>query len=363
MRKLCRRVIYPAIFILIFTFLVQRIAWVVQAYGTEEGDPDRRNCLFFTLPQNTVDCLFLGTSHVYCSYIPKNIYDETGISSASVATSSQSYQNSYWVLKEVFQYQSPKVVVLDIHSITTAVDEQVQNFRLHYSSGISIIPDISLTKLSAYRDIKNIHYGWSDQMTVYDAYALIEYKSEYNRQHQSLQELGNLLFDPANEYSTFGYYPATTVYPIERLQASVTSDQYVNLYDTVEFQYLEKIYELIRQKDAELLLTRAPYTTELDDHQLYQQVFAWAEQEKIPIIDYFDLIEQLRINLDMDFRDADHLNYLGAEKATEYMADYLQTNYAFTDHRGDKKYKLWEENTFDYEEIRQEVIYNYEKNK
>lgn len=363
MRKLCRRLFYSVIFIVLLAFLSQRIAWIVQAYGTEEGEPDRRNSLFFTLPRDSVDCLFLGTSHVYCSYIPKQIYDETGISSAGVATSSQSYQNSYWLLKEVFQHQSPQVIVLDVHSITTAVDEQVQNFRLHYSSGISIIPDISLTKLLAYKDIRNIHYGWSDQMTIYDAYALIEYKSEYNRQHQSLSELGRLAFNPASEYSTFGYYPATTVYPMDHLQASIISEQYLNMYDTIEFQYLEKIYDLAQKNGASLLLTRAPYTMELDDHQLYKQVFEWAEQENIPLIDYFTLVDQLEINLDMDFRDADHLNYLGAEKATAYMAEYLRTHYDFEDHRGDKKYNLWEENTFDYEKIRQEVKYNYEKNR
>lgn len=141
------------IFVLILSVLFQRVSLTLQVYGTKSEDPDRRACLFFSLPNHTVDVLFTGTSHIYCSYIPQKIYDDTGITSAVLATSAQSYQNTYWLLKEALRHQQPKLVVLDIHSITSSVDETVQNSRLHYTSGISSLPDLSINKVFAYRDI------------------------------------------------------------------------------------------------------------------------------------------------------------------------------------------------------------------
>lgn len=348
-------------FLLILGFLTQRISLVVQVYGTEQAEPDRRTCLFFELPRNTVDCLFIGTSHVYCSFIPQRIYDEAGITSASLATSSQSYQNTYWLLKEALRYQNPKVVVMDIHSVTSAVDEQVLNFRLHYTSGISAMPDVSWNKLRAYADIKSSEIGWSKNLSKYDAFGLLEYKNEYHREHNSVRELWNLLINPKKEYRTFGFYPTTTVYPIDKLEPYVETENFKDFYSTQEYEYLSKIYDLLQEKGIQLLLTRAPYTMPgFDDYQLNRQALEWASREGIPVIDYFELIEsgEVAIDLQTDFRDADHLNFLGAKKATNYMIGYLKNNYQLPDHRGEQRYRLWEEMEYDYSIIEEQVSIN-----
>lgn len=317
----CVRVV---LFILILGFIIQRVSLIVQVWGTKEDDPDRRAGLFFTLPKNTVDCLLVGTSHIYCGFDPEQIYEETGLQSASIATSSQSYQNSYWLLKEALRKQQPKYVVMDIHSVTTAADEQVRNFRLHYTSGISIMPDLSVNKLLAYLDIKYHNTDWVENMTIYDAYGFLEYKSEYTREQYRISELGNLLIDPKKEYKTLGFYPTTDIYPVEELVAYISSEETIDFYQTQECEYLCKIKNLLDEKNIQLILVRAPYTMpEFDDKHLSEQAIEWAEKEEIPFIDFFPLIGELGIDLQHDFRDSDHLNQWGAKKATKYLAEYL----------------------------------------
>ncbi len=344
------------IFIIIFSFLFQRISLTLQVYGTEAENPDRRACLFFSLPDQTVDVLFTGTSHVYCSYIPQKIYDDTGITSAVLATSAQSYQNTYWLLKEALQHQQPKVVVLDIHSITSSVDESVQNFRLHYTSGISSLPDLSLNKILAYRDITSHRKGWAKDMTIYDAYGFLEYKNEYDRGVSNPVTIANLMINPISEYQTFGYYPTDTVYPMTTLSPSINSTARTDLEQTEDFRQLLKIKELLQKKNIPLLLVRAPYHTDkLDDHQLYSQAFQWADRQNIPVVDFFDLIDEMEINLKTDFRDEDHLNYLGSKKITKYMETYLQKNYSLANHKDDDKYALWERKDFDYKAVENRI--------
>ena len=287
MKKKIYFVLKVGLFLFLFGIIWQRVSWATACNGTGEGDPDRRGCLFFSLPHNTVDCLFAGTSHIYCSYIPKQIYDNAGITSASIATSAQSFQNTYWLLKEGLRNQKPKVVVLDISALTSAVSENVRNFRLHYTSGISILPDLSINKYLLYHEIKERKEGWSEQMTVFDAVALLEYRNERDGNGNLLEWL-DILFSPAENYKTFGFMPTTTVSPQENIVPCMAASHYMDLEETLDFQYLKKIKELLDERGIFLIACRAPYQgCGLDDYQLYEQVRSWLEGQQIPYIDYF----------------------------------------------------------------------------
>ena len=43
--------------------------------------------------------------------------------------------------------------------------------------------------------------------------------------------------------------------------------------------------------------------------------------------------------------DESHLNYYGADKFTGYLGKDITDRFELPDHRGDKKYKSWEENS------------------
>lgn len=339
------------VFILLFVFLFQRISWTVEVYAEREDGPDRRACLFYSLPRDTVDVMFVGTSHIYCTFVPQQIYDDSGITSASVATSSQSFANSYWLIKEALLYQKPKIVVMDIHPVCNSLIKDVQNFKLHFTSGMVTLPDTSVNKIFAYKDVKGLGYGWAENMTVYDAYSILAFKDGRDRKSMDMLEVMDIFISPASQYKTFGFFATDTVYPMDALDESKVTDNYVKLEDTVEFEWLNRIYDLCESEDIELVMTRAPYYRGGDDYHIYEQAFAWMEEKEIPFVDYFELIDETEIDLKTDFRDGDHLNYLGAKKATAYITDYFTREFDLEDHRGDSRYYLWEQRDFDYEQV------------
>ena len=69
---------------------------------------------FYQMEENSIDVIFLGSSHSATTFIPQTVYDTNGITSYNLSCEQQSLLTSYYWLKEVYQYQSPKVVVLDI---------------------------------------------------------------------------------------------------------------------------------------------------------------------------------------------------------------------------------------------------------
>ena len=55
-----------------------------------------------------------------------------------------------------------------------------------------------------------------------------------------------------------------------------------------------------------------------------------------------EMYEELDIDWDHDFYNSKHVNYIGAEKYTSWLSEYIKENYDLEDHRGDSRYESWE---------------------
>ena len=56
-----------------------------------------------------------------------------------------------------------------------------------------------------------------------------------------------------------------------------------------------------------------------------------------------EMAHELGLDWEKDFYNSKHVNFMGAEKYTEYLSAYLAENYDLPDHRGQEKYESWEE--------------------
>ncbi len=82
---------------------------------------------FYQMEENTVDVLFLGSSHAMNTYIPQELYERYGIRGYNLGCPCQSMIVSYFWLKEALRRQSPKVVVLDMYFVYKRFHEKVIN--------------------------------------------------------------------------------------------------------------------------------------------------------------------------------------------------------------------------------------------
>ena len=320
-------------------------------------DSDRTATLFYYLPEDTVDILFLGDSHSYCTYISQDIFNQTGITSASLATSSNSIINQYWQLKEAFKKQKIKMVVLETHPLELAGDNEPADIYLHFTSGISVIPDYSINKIRNYMDMNEHPYGISNEITLFDVFNITRYSEDLNRDYKKIiKDSYHLLTNPSSQYTTFGYYPTIENKPLEKKYTTYDNNsKYYDFTNTLEYEYLLKIYELCKSNGSELILSRTIYFANNDFHYFNDQIDKWAENNNISLIDYFKLIDECNFDFKTDFRDEQHFNYLGAKKATNYFINYLKKK-NITGNYDPIKCKLWEENNFDYNRIEKEML-------
>ncbi len=68
---------------------------------------------FYKMEKNSIDVLFLGSSHCVNAFSPMEIYDAYGIRSFNLGSEQQSIFLSYYWLKEALRFQTPSVVVLE----------------------------------------------------------------------------------------------------------------------------------------------------------------------------------------------------------------------------------------------------------
>ena len=70
---------------------------------------------YYALEKNTVDLLFIGSSHSYCTFDPQLIDPVLGTYSWQLGTPSQHADTSYYVLQNALETQSPHTVVMEPH--------------------------------------------------------------------------------------------------------------------------------------------------------------------------------------------------------------------------------------------------------
>ena len=100
--------------VLLFVTFVNRM-FVMKKYYDTTWPSTSSFADFYQLDKNTVDVLFLGSSHGVSSFSPPKLYDDYSIRSYNLSSELQSLLVSYYWLKEALRYQTPKVVVLDTY--------------------------------------------------------------------------------------------------------------------------------------------------------------------------------------------------------------------------------------------------------
>ena len=70
---------------------------------------------FYSEKKNSMDVVFVGSSQIFCDFNPNVIWKELGITSYDFSAHRQDPGPSYYYLKQMFETQSPKVVVIDLY--------------------------------------------------------------------------------------------------------------------------------------------------------------------------------------------------------------------------------------------------------
>lgn len=286
------------------------------------------------------DVIFVGDCEVYENFSPVTLWNYYGINSYIRGSASQTIWQSYYILKDTFEREQPKVVVFNVLSMQYEQPVSEAYNRMN----------IDGMKLS-----KNKIDAAKASMT--EEEDLITYLFPLLRFHSRWKELSEedwtYLFR-RDRISYNGYLmqtgiQAATVIPEEKPLSDYGFSE--KCYD-----YLDKIRELCEKNNAELVLIKAPSLYPCWYEQWDEQIADYAEEHEIGYYNLLEEIEQIGIDYETDTYDGGmHLNVSGAEKLSVYFGQILRETYGVENRRGEQELDdYFAELTKQYEQEKEE---------
>ena len=271
---------------------------------------------FAKLPRDSVEIVFIGNSHQFCSISPQVLYDEYGVESFMLATSAQTIPMSYYAAMEAIEMQHPDTIVLEVsycaNDFRTVSDEMSHCF-------FDGMPRCKARKLALedliekedriyyYLPLGYYHTRWKELTSQDYSITLVD-------------ERGGVYYEQIKPNGEIPLIPEDEVEPMpEEME-----------------KYMDLLIELCRLNEVKLILYTAPFNTLWDNEdekaglarrqRIFNYIGEYAQEKQVEYHNLFYEIEQLGLDGQNDWMDTQHLNAFGQQKLTRYMMDkgYLE---------------------------------------
>lgn len=298
------------------------------------------------------DVLFMGTSHVINAVFPMELWDDYGIISYNFGGHSNQLATTYWVMENALEYTNPKVVVIDCFSLSG--NRKCSDIFSYLHLSLDTFP-LSITKVKAIWDllddpvldeaIENGTVRESDEPRT-----KIGLLWDYSVYHSRWTEIEHADFEPNQTYEKGAEYRIT----VTRGYLNKISSEQKIAPGTISEQYLRRMIEDCQDRGIEVLLTYLPFPADEGQQMEANYVYDIAEEYGVNYINFLDID---LINYETDLYDAgSHLNPSGARKVTDYLGEYLISNYDLSNQKNNEDYSFWYEDYEEYNEMKNRYI-------
>ncbi|MCI8800069.1 MAG: SGNH/GDSL hydrolase family protein [Lachnospiraceae bacterium] len=331
-KKSMVRAVCSVTFVIVTLFLLQRLLMPKYASDVVEGNLIAE----YYEEEKNHDVIFIGDCEVYENFSPKVLWEDYGINSYIRGSAQQLIWQSYYLLEDTLRYEKPKVVIFNVLALKYDEPQKeaynrmsLEGMRWSVSKVKSILA--SMTEEEHFLDyvfpILRYHSRWSE-LDAED----VEYM--FHRKPVSHN----------------GYYMRVDVKPAENVPEGRILADYQ--FGENACRYLDKMTELCRENDIQLVLVKAPSLYPYWYDEWEEQVEVYAAEHDLLYINFLELAEETGLDFSQDTYDGGlHLNLTGAEKITKYLGKILAEECALPDRRGEAELsEVWEEKISAYEQ-------------
>lgn len=262
---------------------------------------------YFTMTKpDSVDTVFIGSSHQFCSIDVNILNREYGENSILLASAGQDMELSYFAAMAAVELQHPKAIVLETLGATW--NEAPTDYRR--AQLLDNLPNWSRAKYQAVRTL-----GGEPYLRYYPITSL---HSKWFLVRRDDLRLPERLKD--GERLRFLYTKITPLEPWEPIPAERTAPM---AEDTAE--WLERIVRLCEENGVRLILYTAPYSAPEREQEIFNGLNEFAREHGLLYRNMMYDMDAIGLDPARDYMDSGHLNSSGQEKLTRFLAETLLT--------------------------------------
>lgn len=301
---------------------VNIIIAVIYEYPTYKSVQNKTNRNFLKWEaihqsKNKFDIIVIGTSRAYTSFNPCIIDSSLNTNSYNMATSAQDIAETYYSLEEIFEYQKPKYVVLDLFFETS---DDIFDYYQTFSNSSFFNSNL--------RRFNLITEGYGTTGVINFSIPVVRFKSYIKQDFIGLFS-NNKSIRKEDRWIKGYLHDTLTVSDTEISNfGDISNFENIN-FDKDRFDlYFKKINNLVKANNAQLLCVRTPYPptrlklTRVDDEGDYFKTYM--DSTKTPYFDLNSFKNDKYIYNDQDFADYHHPNYKGAKKASMQLIEAIK---------------------------------------
>lgn len=271
---------------------------------------------FHELPENSVDVIGYGSSHMWLGLDTAEMHKNYGISAYNYGCNWQNINTTALFIKDSLRTQTPKVLLIETFNVDSVLLNTKMNGEIYYTRAIS--------EFEGKRQYLQQCFG--DDIEGY-----LSYYVPFAAFHENWINLDERSFGKVsasdNFINTRGYMSTDNVFPITIGDYTTFEQKKINAYSIM---ILDEIVEICKEKGIEIIFFTVPWQGEYSFGEAMKE---YAEEKGYPYFNMFELIEEVGFDQNADFSDAGHLNNNGAKKVANYLGKYIVENYDVIDMR------------------------------
>lgn len=327
---------FVAIVIIGLRFSYSILSW---KDASEAGMP-----AIYKLENNSVNVMFYGSSHCWHTINNAILWQNYDIASFNAATPGQGLGNTYYCIQESLKTQDPDIIAVELLATAWKMpsfkDGNFYRNTLNFKWSKLYLDNLEYTSYIAEVDQDTKESALLKFPVIHTRYREIR-KKDFD---QDFYLKGSYAINWSSEA-----YDVSEIYHSNEIQILREDDR----------MYLEKIVELAKKKDKELIFFVAPYIMREGDESYFNAAEQFALEHNIPFLNFNKLIDDIQLDFSCDMADekhaGSHLNAYGMKKVTNYIGKYINDNYKLSniDIKGKEYYtkisEYWEHSVQNHE--------------
>ncbi|NLD20582.1 MAG: hypothetical protein GX663_10145 [Clostridiales bacterium] len=338
-----KKVLRAAVFILIVALL---LVYLNQVFTIADSDSNKQIFnAFYSEEENTIDAVYFGTSASNRYFIPPIAYEETGMTVFTLATMGMPMFLIPTLMDEVEKTQDPKLYIIELRWALKDKDLITDAHIRRVTDSMKISPNRAEAIENSLKFTEGAEGEFSNIDSKLDYYiSLIKYHSRLETGDLTMNDI--LLAGTENQVKGYVTTKNTVTQVVQK--PAIYSDERTALSPEAD-QALTELLDYCDGLDQDIIFVIAPYSVKEGQMGKFNTAVDMVEERGYNVINFnnYQMFKTLGLVYETDFYNSKHVNYLGAEKYTDYLTKYIDINYSLPNHKDEAGYESWGE-AYDY---------------